>query len=149
MSREKQANLYEARKPLRHGRLLEEKLLFYHENAGSVFKYRGPYIVFAGHPSLIGGEAQTFFNEWRDESKNLLVLTGRMEETNEYGTTFTILSSSRRGDEHTGFNARSYCKREDAGLSLPDGHTPASGANGIAGGHRPSRGAATSRNINT
>ncbi|KND00155.1 uncharacterized protein SPPG_04496 [Spizellomyces punctatus DAOM BR117] len=75
MSLEKQANLYEARQPLIHGRLLEDKLLFHHDFSASVYQYRGPYIVFVGHPSLQAGQVRDFLNVWKNDPRNLMVVT--------------------------------------------------------------------------
>ncbi|KAI8592701.1 beta-lactamase-like protein [Geranomyces variabilis] len=75
MNKRAQKKLYEATKPLRHGRLMEEGLLRVHERGEDVFAYKPPYIVFASHPSLTGGDARAFFDNWRDDPANLLVLT--------------------------------------------------------------------------
>ncbi|KAJ3177737.1 Integrator complex subunit 9 [Geranomyces variabilis] len=75
MNKRAQKKLYEATKPLRHGKLMEEGMLRVHESGEDVFAYKPPYIVFASHPSLTGGDARAFFDNWRDDPANLLVLT--------------------------------------------------------------------------
>ncbi|KAI9013272.1 beta-lactamase-like protein [Gaertneriomyces semiglobifer] len=72
MSKDRQMHIYEARHPLILNDLLEERLLHHHEHADSIFSYRGPYIVFVGHPSLIAGEFSKLFRRWKRDPRNLL-----------------------------------------------------------------------------
>ncbi|KAI8825616.1 beta-lactamase-like protein [Fimicolochytrium jonesii] len=75
MSADKQSSLYQARQPLRHGQLLEERSLHYHETPETVFSFRGPHIVFAGYAGPLSGDAEIFLKKWSQNANNLLVLT--------------------------------------------------------------------------
>ncbi|TPX68072.1 hypothetical protein SpCBS45565_g03410 [Spizellomyces sp. 'palustris'] len=96
MSLEKQANLYEARQPLIHGRLLEDKLLFHHDFSASVFQYRGPYIVFVGHPSLQAGQVRDFLKVWKNDPRNLMVVTGQAAHMSGFVTVYLQLLNASR-----------------------------------------------------
>ncbi|KAJ3294087.1 Integrator complex subunit 9 [Borealophlyctis nickersoniae] len=76
MSQDRQQKLYSGESPLYHRDLMEHKLLFHHTDIRSVLDHPGPYIVFVGHPSLLGGDVALAINVWKDDPKNLLVLTG-------------------------------------------------------------------------
>ncbi|KAJ3010134.1 Integrator complex subunit 9 [Thoreauomyces humboldtii] len=79
MSEDKQSALYEARKPLKHGDLLENGLLYHHEHMETVLtNHKGPYVVFAGHPSLCAGDVMSFLDIWSEDARSMLVITERL-----------------------------------------------------------------------
>ncbi|RKO85869.1 hypothetical protein BDK51DRAFT_32468 [Blyttiomyces helicus] len=61
--------------PLPHGQMLQSFSLYHHDDLQSLFRHDGPFIVFAGHPSLRGGDVAQLIELWMEDPRNLLVLT--------------------------------------------------------------------------
>ncbi|CAG8433608.1 1190_t:CDS:10 [Ambispora gerdemannii] len=72
-----QEKVYVPEDPMEHKNLMAQGRLIHvaHVDSSINERYKEPCIVFAGHPSLRSGPVIDFIHKWREDSKNIMILT--------------------------------------------------------------------------
>ncbi|CAG8639477.1 11678_t:CDS:2, partial [Ambispora leptoticha] len=72
-----QEKVYAPEDPMEHKNLMAQGRLIHvaHVDSSINERYKEPCIVFAGHPSLRSGPVIDFIHKWREDSKNVMILT--------------------------------------------------------------------------